>query len=520
MHISNIMCRYLRESALKIQRLKYTIVVVRSLTIAILCGSLITPGVDSGNIRIGANAFDLLLQFTGYASGGDGSAPWLNLTRAMGGKSILDARDAGFEVLRIAAAGYGPNSPEDSDLGALGLWLTNSTNYWAKVDGMFEALDQARMHLVPSFIWNATQFPTLGHDTMTDFLRDPNSRSATLVQQYITEFVTRYRERDTILFYEMGNELNLLTELDLVGRCRLAQRSAPNACAAVGNVSTEDLLAFSKRIVELVHRLDPARKISSGFANPRPAAAHLIAQPEWSTKGPDWTPDSLMQFASLLHFANAPFDIVSLHLYNDNDTIRSDLGTTGPASFARLVAQLVHSSNKHLFVGEFADPERSALERDIGLLLRDGTVDIAALWVWELYQSSPTRTPESARYDVEPGYREEALASLSEVLITPKLLPKPRVVLTSPLPCSSLDNPVTLQAVASVGATVPLKVEFLLDGKLLGIASRFPYRLLFDPRGHSPAVAYLTARAIATNGAIADVDVPVKLNGTPLDCRV
>lgn len=468
---------------------------------------------------MGANTFDLLLQFTGRASGGDGSAPWLSLTRAMGEKSILDARDAGFHVLRVAAAGYGPSWPDDPQHDDLALWRANPAAYWARVDALFDALDQAGMRLVPSFLWNPQQFPALAHATVTDLLRDPASAAAAMATRYITEFVTRYRTRPTILFYEMGNELNLVADLDSIVRCQREHPGQSFWCAATGNFSTDDMISFSGRFVALLHRLDPSRGVSSGFGDPRPGAAHLAARPEWSPGGPDWTPDSLVDFISLLRRTNAPFDVVSLHLYPGPDTVRPALGTKSPADFARLVARVVHPIGKRLFVGEFADPDATGLDGAIADLLRDGTIDAAALWVWEFYQFSPIRSLEGDPYDVEPGHDEMAFAALRPALAPAPGPAAPRVVLTAPLSCARLDGPTTLQAVASVGAAAPARVDFLLDGALLGYATTFPFRLPFDPRAHIPAVVHITARVTAPGGAQATSDATVGVNQIAEACH-
>ena len=59
---------------------------------------------------IGLNKFDLLKQYTGLASGGDGSTRYRKVTQAMGRKAIADARDAGVTYLRVAATGFAPSA--------------------------------------------------------------------------------------------------------------------------------------------------------------------------------------------------------------------------------------------------------------------------------------------------------------------------------------------------------------------------------------------------------------------------
>jgi hypothetical protein len=109
----------------------------------------------------GANKFDLLLQYTGLASRGDGSPAYLRITRAMGEKAIGDARRAGFAFLRISATGYAPATATDRGPTSLHLWQSDPDTYWRLTDRMFDDLDRAHVKLVPSFLWNLSQFPAL-----------------------------------------------------------------------------------------------------------------------------------------------------------------------------------------------------------------------------------------------------------------------------------------------------------------------------------------------------------------------
>ena len=508
------------SSARKTSRVQFRTLFFAFLICLISCSVFSAPKQQVPEPMLGANAFDLLLQFNGRGSGGDGSLPWLNLTRAMGQKSTLDARDAGFSFLRVAAAGYGPSWPDDPQHDDLALWRSDPHAYWTRVDALFDTVDQANLRLIPSFIWNAAQFPALAHETVRDLITNPQSGSMLLAQRYITEFVMRYRNRPTVLFYEMGNELNLLADLDSNRRCRREYAAQPFRCISTGNFSTDDLTMFSKRIVNLLHELDPSRRISSGFGNLRPAAAHLAKRPEWSQEGPDWTQDSLAEFTSFIRLQNASFDIASLHLYPGSDTVRPTLGTRSPSDYTQLVARLMHPLGKKVFVGEFADPNNTGLSGSIATLLQTGVIDGAALWAWEFYQFSPTHSldAEAGRYDVEPGNDEAALLPLKPVLASPVSPPLPRIVLTSPVPCMKMDKPITLQAIASVGNALPAQVEFFLDDTLLGVATTFPYRLIFDPRRLTGTSANIGARAIAVDGKKAEFVSPINSKGAAPGC--
>ncbi len=483
----------------------------------IMCSCAHSTDLPSG--QMGANAFDLVRQFTGRAGGGDGSPPWLRITRAMGVKSILDARDAGFTFVRVPAAGFGPSWPDSPVQNDLALWQADPSKWWSDVDLMFDELDRAGIRLVPSLLFNLIQFPSLESETVTTFLTDPRSRSRDLAKQFISEFISRYRARKTILFYEMGNEFNNGEDMDLEGRCvKQSGRDSP-VCRSTGNYSTDALIAFSRDIVALIKRQDPTRGVSSGFGLPRPAATHLIRRPEFAG-GPDWTPDSMAEFTDLMLKMHAPFDIVSLHLYPVD--VRPELSAYREIDMVDIIARLFHPLGKKVFIGEFGGPDGAPLFGDVANAVGQGMADYAAIWVWEFYQASTHQSPdlEGRDYRIEPGHGEQSMAMLRSALTAPPVGPEPRVVLTWPLPCATVNQPIDLYAVASVGAKLPSKVEFLVDGQSVGVVTSPPYQLRFDPSHLGARVAAVEARAYGRDNSVATFKSSVRFNQTTDACEI
>jgi hypothetical protein len=234
---------------------------------------------------IGANKFDLLTQYLGTASRCPPTDGCRRVTQAMGRKAIQDARDAGIRFLRISTSGPITREPEEGD--SLTLWRKSPEEFWRRTDLMMDDLDSAGMQIVPVLMWGGKKFPVMVGETTAEMLASPSSQSWQLLSRFVTEFVTRYRGRNTILFYELTNAFNKSGDLDHDKRCR---RSAKPLCEATGNFSTDQVIAFTGRFATLLRSLDDKRMISTGFAVPRPQAEHLRAQPEWSPRGPNWTP--------------------------------------------------------------------------------------------------------------------------------------------------------------------------------------------------------------------------------------
>ena len=354
------------------------------------------------------------------------------------------------------------------------------------------------------------------------FIADPASRSRAMAARYITEFVSRYRARDTVLFYEIGNQMNLLEDLDLGPSCKRRFNASSPVCRPVGNFSTDALIKFSSDIVTLIKHLDPTRGVSSGFNTPRASAAHLAMRPEFAD-GPDWTPDSPAEFTDLLLRTNVPFDIVSLHIYPGGDNLRK----LGPAyhetDLADIVARLFHPLGRKVFAGDFGADQRSGLFGDVTRAVTQGVVDFAAIWVWEYYQSRTRQplTPEGYDFLIEPGHANQIILSDLQPAMgrLPRVPQRPRVVLTWPLPCSSVDRPVDLAAAASFGVRTPLYVEFFVDGRSCVIVSA-PFQMRFDRTRLGRRVAAVEARARGPNDTVASFVANVRLNGTKADCNI
>ena len=467
---------------------------------------------------IGANKFDLLLQFLDtQPPAGANAEGYRRVRRAMAEKAIGDARGTGLAFLRVAVTGYSP-----ADFGQkasdLALWQQDPPRFWLAADRMFDALDAAGIRLVPTFVWNLAQFPALAGDSVATFVRDGQSPSRQLLAQFIRDFIGRYKSRRTILFYELTNEMNLAADLD--GRKRHCKASA----CVWENFTTAEMTAFARDLVGLIKSLDAAHPISSGYSLGHTAASHLERRPEFTPRGPDWTADTAPDWARYLTEIHQPFDILSLHLYPKPDATL--FGRT-PGEQYRLVddaAGIARAAGKPLFIGEFGDMGGATpfLAQVLDQIVRE-RVDYAAIWVWEFYQ---TTTYQAAKFNVEPGFSDDIIALLREAEARLGQMPPqpdptlpPRVVLTWPLPCATVDRPLDLAAVASDGAKPVQRVEFLLDGQPVATAATPPYTAHLDPAGQRPRDATITARAISQAGIAAEFRSTVGLNQAGVACQ-
>jgi Cellulase (glycosyl hydrolase family 5)/Bacterial Ig domain len=470
------------------------------LAISLLCSSV--SGAASLTPTIGLNKFDLFAQYQGVASGGDGGPRYQRVTQAMGRKAIADAHGIGVAFLRISATGYAPSvygKPGDLDL-----WRRDPATYWALFDQMMADLQANGMRAVLTMVWNPSQFPAMTGETTQAMMRNPASKSYSLLSQYVTEIATRYRSHPALMFYELTNEMNLSADIDSVGYCRRGQ-PAPQ-CEPLENYTTDDLVAFTGRLAGLIRKIDPAHPISSGFSIPRMNAEGLRENPEWKA-GKSAPADTREQFEHILRDANQAADVISVHLYGteNNRRFRSDDAVTLLAEAKRAADHI----GKPLFVGEFGDDHAltagpnsfsARMLREIVAL----RIPYSAVWVWEFYQSKPNATHDSAadNFSLEPGYTDQLIEKLKHANIdlgNPIPAPKrpdtasPNVVLTWPLECAQLQPKQDLYAVASGDRGELNRVAFWLDGKKLGQITSLPYKFELNagnlPRGEHEIVA-------------------------------
>jgi hypothetical protein len=417
----------------------------------------------------------------------------------MARKALDDAHDLGFRFIRVSISGYFParsGTPSDIEL-----WRRSPAVFWQRMDMMMDDLDSRSLSLVPVLMWNAAQFPAMAGETTADLVRNPQSESWRLLRSYASQFINRYANRRTILFYELTNELNLLVDLDHPGRCREVR---DERCGALGNFSTEEMVSFVSRFAKLVKDADPSRLVSSGFTVPRSSAEHIRAKPQWSRGGADWRLDTKAELAKNLQSIHSPVDIISVHLYDTKENRR--FGSSDPVALVDVLQAAARQANKPLFVGEFGEQEPQKARKDSyasRMLARlvELNVPYSGVWAWQFYQASPyaTGTTKDSSFSLEQGRTDFLLALIARTTKASGMADKdtrpPRVVLTWPLDCSLLKGRTKLHAVASDNAGSVEKVEFWIDGIRAASDAEFPFEYEFDTARLPAGEHVLSARA-------------------------
>ncbi len=426
---------------------------------------------------VGLNALTLQNLWVGRAMGGDGSPAAMEQGERVARKAILDAADRGIPFLRIALGGWFPAPGRGSfdKANALALWLRDREAYWRRVDTMMDALDRAGVRMVPTFFWEPSIFTALAHETTERTLRDPDSRSYRMLADYVTQFVERYRRRDTVLFYELTVELDGAANLDRTARCRLKYADAPETCAPVGNYTTNDVIAFTTRLASQIRTLDPTRPISSGFALTHRFDASLERAPEWRGK-PAWTADTREDVIGQTIDIHTGLDLISHHPFNGRRN-NQRLGYSGKddAGFVAVIKEAADRAGKKVYLGAFADQDppatvepRARFAENVLQQIVRLSIPYASAFAWELYYNPTRPWPES----LDPGVTDQAIAHIIAAnralgrTIAPPADPDrtpPRPLITSPTVGRSVVGPrLTVAATASDDVGIG-RVELLID---------------------------------------------------------
>jgi hypothetical protein len=446
----------------------------------------------------------------------------------MGEKAIVDAQDIGVTYLRVSVTGYHPSTYRRSHPSDLDLWRDDPSAYWALFDQMMADLRAHDVRIVPVFVWNWTQFPSMTGESADQMINDPDSASYRLLEEYVTEFVHRYEDHPALYFYELTNELNLQADLDVVDRCARGGLPDPMMCEPMSNFSTDEMIAFTRRLAAHVRSLDPSRPISSGFSLPRPNAEHLRRQPEFAPGGPDFELDSSAEFEKNLTDIHSGVDIVSVHFYNhlyNNDR----LGITGHTNAALLdrVKRIADELDKELFVGEFGDvmpyikdDRRALFTQNVLDKIVELEIPYSAPWVWEFYAHSPYVTYDNPNtfFNLEPGYTdliiskiEEANEDLGNSVPAPRSpdTTPPNVIVTWPLE-GQMSCEQMVHAVASDEGRAVSRVTFLVDGEAKATVLSPPYRFELVAVGLGLGGHRITAEAYDRSGNVGRSGVSVR----------
>ncbi|MEN8194003.1 MAG: Ig-like domain-containing protein, partial [Bacteroidota bacterium] len=474
----------------------------------ILVDSIRISGTDPlTNSSIGMNVFPLFIQYLGISQDNNDytNEAHRRISKAMAKKSIISAAEIGTKYLRFMVSGF--YSP------TLNVLQNDPDFFWNTMNELMAEIKANSMKIIPSFGWNLFQFPDYFDETTTDFIADSNSKSYLMFKQFITDFVTKYRDENIVLFYEIGNEYNLYADLKIQNHPFTGKEN-------LGRFTTVQLSGFQKRTANYIRSLDPEGMVTSGNGIPRYSSYHLMQQPQFSPEGPDFTHDSVSEFKEYLNILEEGMDIISVHLYNHepDGNQRFGINDKNSADVLNYMKSAADEMGKLLFIGEFGDYEPMIQQNKTvpftqNVLNKIVELDIpfSAPWVWDFYQF---KTYEFTPFQIEQGFTDLIIEKYKQanvdlgnepVIVANPDTVKPLVVLTYPKGDTCFTSPTQLvHAVASDNSGKIAKVEFYVNGKLVHSDTEPPYQFKLNTDGLKIENTDISTAAYDLSGNIAN----------------
>ncbi len=235
-----------------------------------------------------------------------------------------------------------------------------------------------------------------------EFITNATSRTRLAIKAYHQDFVSRFKASPAILFWELGNEMNLFFD-------GCAYDKSPGAF-----VSTLEGLAWIRDATGYIKAIDPERPVNSGMGTPRSRAKGLMSTPgggaacvtpsnpkgDCAAACTTVPADTEADFVDVLKLYYADADIFTAHFYGCAAPYGNLSWCDDPASTAPLDVFVATATalGKPLYVGEFGpyngnwsganSPGRALLVGMAG-----SGVPLSTLWAFECPSHDHTDQP-------------------------------------------------------------------------------------------------------------------------------
>ncbi len=254
--------------------------------------------------EISYNKWDLQHQIWYDPAFNDGEyvhGSWATPETAMAGAeaALKELSENGFKTIRIFCDNLNPGRSE-----------AEFDTYWAASDKMYDLCDQYGIRVVfclgllsPEFVKG--QYAEDGSwvpdalESYYDLVARPESESRKNVYKFIEQYINRYKDRDTVLMWEIVNEGNLQADIG-------SGSSAHLSLLQLGNFYTD--------VANEIRKHDPDHMITSGDTSLRQAQWHLFTG-VMNGSGQNWSLDNQKERLKALWMLNENLDALSIHGY-------------------------------------------------------------------------------------------------------------------------------------------------------------------------------------------------------------
>jgi len=251
--------------------------------------------------EISFNKFDLLWHLYDQLRAGNALDEANPMVRAQD-RALGDLHEMGFRTIRIFALPWGPAGPESyAD-------PEKRKNLYAALDKALDLCDRHDIRVVWSLGAGTFTDTKLvpgkgwvhGEEQKRELFSNPEARGRKLLYQYIDETVARYKHRQTVLMWEISNELTLSADIGNDDRVFKGQRMP----------TLKDVAGFFDDVAKRIKTADPLRLVNSGGSNMRESQWNLYQRRGWDK---DTFEEQARCFELL--YADTAVDVIDIHSY-------------------------------------------------------------------------------------------------------------------------------------------------------------------------------------------------------------
>ncbi len=254
--------------------------------------------------EISYNKYDLANQLAADPDFNGGyyiyGSPWTTpeTTKAGAERALKDLSDNGFKTIRVFCFHVNLDSKQ-----------AEVDKFWAYSDYMYDLCDKYGIRMVvnmgltgPEFIEGSyVNGKWVQSETYYDLITNKNSKSRQNVNEFIEQYINRYKDRDTVLMWEIVNEGALDADVGYnTGEARY---------------SLWQLGQYYSDMTEQIKKHDPDHLVISGDSLLRSAQWNLFSGVMKGQDGPNWETDTEAERLKALWLLNQDLDAISVHGY-------------------------------------------------------------------------------------------------------------------------------------------------------------------------------------------------------------
>lgn len=216
--------------------------------------------------------------------------------------------------------------------------------YYELMDVFFDLCDKYEIQVVVCLGLTCDDFSPKGENRF-DLICNPESESRKNCYDFIDRFVSTYKNRRSVLMWEIVNEGNLDADVGINTKGVRA--------------SAYQIGKYNSDIAKRIKQNDPDRLVTTGDSGLRSAQWHLYKGVKEGKDVPDWTRDTLEERLKIYTMLNENIDVISVHTYslgaNPDETYRvSDTDDRVRREDFSLLMEEARRMGKVLYNGETA----------------------------------------------------------------------------------------------------------------------------------------------------------------------